>query len=106
MDTLTGQEYCLMEEGPEVVEESQGAAGDAYRFRYSRVSPEEGYSPIAGISPFRKVGSRDVQVPHVWVSHEDADGAICSKPIYGPLSIVVRAADGSDYNFQVRVVHR
>ena len=105
MDTLTGQEYRLTEEGPEVVEESQGAAGDAYRFRYSIVSPEEGYSPIAGISPFRKPGAHEVQARHVWVSHEDADGAICSKPIYGPLAIVVRATDGSDHNFQVRVRH-
>lgn len=103
MDTL-GPEYVIMEEGPEVVEESQGAAGDAYRFRYSRVSPEEGYSPIAGISPFRSRGTRDVQVQHVWVSHEDADGAICSKPIHGPLSIIVRASDGSDQTFQVRTL--
>jgi hypothetical protein len=102
MDTVYGQEYMVMEEGPEVVEESQGAVGDAYRFRYSRVSPEEGYSPIAGVSPFRRGGTANVPVQHVWVSHEDADGAICSKPIYGPLSIIVRAADGSDHTFQVR----
>jgi hypothetical protein len=101
MDTL-GQEYELVEEGPEGVDESQGAVGDAYRFRYSTVSPEEGYSPIAGVSMFRRKGStHNLRVQHVWVTHEDADGAICSKPIHGPLSIIVRAADGSDQTFQV-----
>lgn len=99
MDTLA-QEYILVEEGPEIVEESQGAAGDAYRFRYSRVSPEEGYSPIAGVTPFRRDGTA-ARAQHVWISHEDEDGAICSKPIHGPLSIIVRAADGSDQTFQV-----
>jgi hypothetical protein len=83
----------------EHIGESDGAAGDAYRFRYDFVSPEEGYSPIAGVRPCSR--SMAVDQKHVWSTHVDDDGAVCSKAIPGPLKLSIALPDHSRVDVQV-----
>ena len=72
-----------------------------YSCRYDRVvSPEEGYSPIAAVHlAHRSSGLLDRQ--HVWSTHIDDDGAVCSQPIPGPLRLAVALPCGSSAQVQV-----
>lgn len=74
--------------------------GCRYRFRYDEYSPESAYSPIAGVKRCRKPST--VPDSHVFSSHVDADGAVCSHPVVGPLALVVRTSDGHDLTVHVR----
>jgi hypothetical protein len=72
---------------PECIDESLGATGDAWRFRYDKYSPEEGYSPIAAVHPWGRLPAYKAE--HVWSTHEDGDGAVCSQAIHGPLDLMI-----------------
>ena len=86
----------------ERIAESAGAAGDAYRFRYDNVSPEEGYSPIAGVRPLLRSRSAETGDDRLaWRTHVDRDGAVCSQPMYVALTLNVRVAQGADVTVQV-----
>ena len=86
----------------ERIAESAGAAGDAYRFRYDNVSPEEGYSPIAGVRPLPRSRSAETGDDRLaWRTHVDGDGAVCSQPMYVALTLKVRVAQGADVTVQV-----
>jgi hypothetical protein len=93
---------CMSDTDAERIGESAGATGDEYRFRYDRVSREEGYSPIAGVRPCSR--SMELDERHVWSTHIDDDGAVCSRAIHGPLTLTVRVPDGSDVLVQVWIV--
>jgi hypothetical protein len=103
---LGGRCFCLQDTAlpdiePEKIAESVGADGDAYRFRYSECSPEECYSPIAAMMAYSG-NTGTAHADQVFSTHEDEDGAICSEPIHCPLSLIVRARDGSELTFKVR----
>jgi hypothetical protein len=84
----------------ERIDESMGATGDGWRFRYDEFSPEEGYSPIAAVHPWGRLPAYKKQ--HVFSTHVDDDGAVCSQPIHGPLELVIQAEDGTRVTAQVR----
>ena len=88
----------------EHVAESAGAAGDSYRFRYDNVSPEESYSPIAAMRPRAHSADMDMRQARAWLTHIDIDGAVCSEPIEVPLTLTVKAADGSSTKVQVHTL--
>jgi hypothetical protein len=107
MDTDSSQATRLWNSNPdetmctslvEHIGESAGAEGDAYRFRYDFVSTEEGYSPIAALRPCSR--SLELDRRHVWLSHVDGDGAICSKAIPGPLKLSIDLPDQSTVDVQ------
>eukprot|EP00892_Ulva_mutabilis_P007747 jgi/Ulvmu1/5344/UM022_0138.1 len=85
---------------PEMIGESQGSMADRYRFRYDEFSPESAYSPIAGVKRCRK--SSVTPSSHVFCSHVDADGAVCSQPVVGPLALVIRTTDGNELTVYVK----
>ena len=84
---------------PERSGESAGAVGDSFRFRYDRYSTEEAYSPIAGVR--RCTRSAELDRQHVWSTHIDDDGAICSEAIHGPLTLSVLVPHGGTVFVQV-----
>jgi hypothetical protein len=89
----------------ERIAESAGATGDEFRFRYDTISPEESYSPIAGVRTFRPrafSADMDARQTRAWLTHIDMDGAVCSQAIAVPLDVIVRLPDGGDMHVQVR----
>jgi hypothetical protein len=96
--TLLDEDETMCTSLVEHIGESAGADGDAYRFRYDFVSTEEGYSPIAALRPCSR--SLELDRKHVWLSHVDGDGAICSKAIPGPLKLSIDVPEQSRVDVQ------
>ena len=81
--------------------ESDGPDGAKYRFRYNAISPEEGYSPIAGMA--LQSHSAELERKTSWHTHIDFDGAICSEAVCVPMAVKVHTPDGSHISIQVRL---
>lgn len=80
--------------------ESAGPASDKYRFRYDTTSPEEGYSPIAGMA-LRPARGGQLERKASWLTHIDLDGAVCSEAVCMPLALTVRMPGHPDAAVQV-----
>ena len=80
--------------------ESAGPVSDRFKFRYDTTSPEEGYSPIAGMT-LRPARSQQLERKGSWLTHIDFDGAVCSEAVCMPLALTVRMNGCADSTIQV-----